>query len=68
MPPGNGVITPGVSGRRVGPRSAASSAASTSAPMNHRLPPIKPSRNPNRRSSDKLAAQDRHDPHAAVER
>ena len=32
-------------------RSAASSAESTSRPMNHRFPPISPSRYPNRRSS-----------------
>ena len=49
-PPGKVVIVPGASSTAWAARSAASTAASSLEPRNHRLPPMIPSRKPNRRS------------------
>ena len=51
LPPGNGITTPGHFWIAATPASAASSAASTVSPKNHRFPPISPSRKPNCSSS-----------------
>src|SRR5215471_1064221 len=49
-PPGNGSTTPGASLAAAAALVAASSAASAVAPKNHRLPPMRPSAKPHRRS------------------